>query len=92
MIEEQLPKLLEIGALGMINVIILFKLVPRIDDLSKTIDDLSKSVDKLQAKVEVNQQQFISIDAKLNRIEHILLGQYQPQFKTRYPVPPDVVG
>ena len=95
---EELSSIAEIGALGIINLVILFKLLPRIDKLSDAINQLSNT---FQSQIEMNHRQFQSIDNRLSHIDDRLLHIEQlfrnspyhpPHFQSKYPVPPDGVS
>ena len=60
--EEFLPKILELGVLGTINVLLVFKGVPALSELSRSNDKLAASIDKLND----------SLNNRLTVIEHDL--------------------
>lgn len=60
--EDFLPKILELGVLGTINVLLVFKGVPALSELSRSNDKLAASIDKLND----------SLNNRLTVIEHDL--------------------
>lgn len=61
-LEDFLPKILELGVLGTINVLLVFKGVPALSELSRSNDKLAASIDKLND----------SLNNRLTVIEHDL--------------------
>ena len=57
-----IPKLLEMGVLGTINVILIFKGIPAMNDLSKSNTDLANAIGKLAD----------SVNNRLGVVEHDL--------------------
>lgn len=51
MIDEMFPRILELGALGVINVLLVWKGVPALNELSKSNVVLANSIDKLAESV-----------------------------------------
>lgn len=60
--EEFIPKILELGVLGTINVLLVFKGVPALSELSKSNEKLAASIDKLND----------NMNNRLTTIEHDL--------------------
>lgn len=60
--EDFLPKILELGVLGTINVLLVFKGVPALSELSRSNEKLANSIDKLND----------NMNNRLTTIEHDL--------------------
>lgn len=60
--EDFLPKILELGTLGAINIMLVFKGVPALNELAKSNEKLAASIDNLNA----------SMNTRLTVIEHDL--------------------
>ena len=60
--EDFLPKILELGILGTINVLLVFKGVPALSELSRSNEKLANSIDKLND----------NMNNRLTTIEHDL--------------------
>lgn len=73
---EDIPKLVELGALAVICFVLIFqgigkmqKLTDSIKDLTDNLKTLTQSVDKLQTKTEVFEHRFEIIENRLNIVE-----------------------
>jgi predicted nucleic acid-binding Zn-ribbon protein len=74
---EDLPKLVELGALGLISFYLIFQgigkmqqLTASIKDLTGNLETLTKSINNLQTKTEVFEHRFEIIENRLNNVEN----------------------
>ena len=63
---EDLPKLVELGALGLICFVLIFKGIDKMQILTDSIKALTESINKLQAQNEVFNQRLNLIENRLN--------------------------
>ena len=80
---EDLPKLLELGALGFINVILIFKGIDKMQALTTSVKELSEAVTaniktltdnvtKLQAQTETFNHRFEILENRISNVEEYL--------------------
>lgn len=80
---EDLPKLVELGALGLINLILVFKGIDKMQNLTNSVKELSDAitaniktltdnVTKLQAQTEIFNHRFEIIENRISHVEEYL--------------------
>ena len=80
---EDIPKLLELGALGVINVILIFKGIDKMQTLTTSVKELSEAVTaniktltdnvtKLQAQTETFNHRFEMLENRISNVEEYL--------------------
>lgn len=67
---EDLPKLVELGALGVICFFLIFKGIDKMQILTNSIKELSDIIAKLQSQTEVTNQRLNLIENRLNNADN----------------------
>mgnify|MGYP002627170890 CR=1 FL=1 len=67
---EDLPKLVELGALGAINFVLIFKGIGKMQELTDSVKDLAKLVGDLADLTKETKMHFSLIDTKINSLEN----------------------
>ena len=75
---EELPKLVELGALGLINFVLIFKGIGRMQDLTDSINKLVENVGKLQSKTDLIELKLNGFESRLNGFDSKLSG-FEPR-------------
>lgn len=63
--EEMIPKVIEFGALAVINVLLIFKGVKAMQDLSETV---AKLADKVERITDANNARFAALELELRAL------------------------
>ncbi len=69
---EEYAKLLELGALGVINCILIFKGIDKMKELADSVSALSNAVSQLQLQTNFLVQRIEIFESRLNSLETIL--------------------
>jgi len=72
---EDLPKLVELGALGLISFYLIFKGIGKMQDLTDSIKNLTDSITKLQAQNEVVNQRLNFVENRLTSLEEFIRNE-----------------
>ena len=68
--EEMAPKILEYGALAVINVLLIVKGVKAMQELTTTIDKLANSVEKLSERQSSLETEVRFLTRRVEKLEH----------------------
>lgn len=70
--EELIPKVIEFGALAVINVLLIFKGVKAMQDLTANISKLTDKVESMSKHIDFIETRLNNLDADLRDMKYVL--------------------
>lgn len=68
--EELLPKLLEAGVLGAINILLVFKINPSLNSLKETIATLAAAINKISERQNYSEMEIRNLTSRFDKLEN----------------------